>query len=227
LKGGVPSAFRRRAALLAAVPLLAAACAGPGRWSRAHLDGAVLTPSIPKPDFTLTDTRGRPWDFRAATRGRIALLYFGYTHCPDECPLQMANVAAALRRLEPALARQVAVVFVTTDSARDSLPRLRSWLDGFDSSFVGVTGSLARVDTIEARMRILVVSRPEPDSAGGYAMTHSALVLAFTRDDSAHVAFPPGVTPDGWVATLRRLVEVGPPPPGLAPGPLPARPATN
>jgi len=216
------------AALLAAAGLLtAAACARAPRWARATLDGAIVTPAVPKPDFTLTDTRGEPYEFARATRGRIALLYFGYTHCTDECPMQLSNIAMALRRLGPAVARQVAVVFVTTDSAHDPPARIRRWLDGFDTSFVGLTGSLDRVNAVQTGTRLLPPAAPEPDGHGGYEMGHSALVLAFTRDDSVHVAFPPDVTVDGWVANLRRLVALGPPPPALSPGVLPPRPATE
>ena len=205
--------------LASSLALLApVACSRAGHWRARDLGGAVVTPSIPKPDFVLTDTHGRPYDFRARTAGKVALLYFGYTHCPDVCPLQMAHVAAALHRLGPTIARAVAVVFVTVDSARDSLPRLRAWLDGFDSSFVGLTGGLERVNAIQTGTHILAASRPEPDGHGGYEMGHSAVVLAFTRDDSAHVAFPSDVTPDGWTADLERLVVVGPPPASMRPG---------
>ncbi len=218
---------RLRAATLLGAALLAAACSRPGPWNRDDLNGAVVTPPIPKPDFTLADTRGRRYDFRRATRGKVALLYFGYTRCADVCPLQMANVAAALRRLGPRVAKQVTVVFVTTDSVRDQPRQLRRWLDRFDPAFVGLTGSLARVNAIQTGTRILAASLPEPDGHGGYAMGHSALMLAFTRDDTAHLAFPPDVTVDGWVADLRRLVAAGPPPARLAPGSLPPRPATD
>jgi protein SCO1/2 len=202
----------------AVVALLAvAACSRSGGWDPQHLGGAVLTPAIPKPDFVLTDTRGQPFDFRARTQGTVALLYFGYTHCPDVCPLQMAHIAAALHRLDPLVRRQVRVVFVTVDSARDTPQRLRQWLDQFDSGFVGLTGGLERVNAIQTRTHILAASRPEPDGHGGYTMGHSAAVLAFTRDDTAHVAFPSGVTQDGWIADVRRLVEAGPPPPSMRP----------
>jgi protein SCO1/2 len=204
------------------LPLLAllalGACSGANRWTRSDLGGAVITPAIPKPDFVLTDTHGQPFDFRARTRGRVALLYFGYTHCPDVCPLQMSHIAAALHELGPEIAHEVAVVFVTVDSTRDSLPLLRRWLDAFDSSFVGLTGSLARVNAIQTGTHILAASAPEPDGHGGYTMGHSAAVLAFTRDDSAHVAFPSDVTQEGWTADIERLVEVGPPPAAMRPG---------
>jgi protein SCO1/2 len=208
---------RAGSAAAAAALLAAAACSRSGGWDPRDLGGAVVTPSIPKPDFVLTDTRGQPYDFRARTRGAVALLYFGYTHCPDVCPLQMAHVAAALHRLGPDIAGRVRVVFVTVDSVRDTPPRLRQWLDQFDSGFVGLTGGLERVNAIQTGTRILAASRPEPDGHGGYTMGHSAPVLAFTPDDTAHVAFPSHVTEDGWIAALRRLVEVGPPPASLRP----------
>jgi len=213
-----PHPIRTTVRLAPALALLAlAACSPGGRWNPHDLGGAVVTPSIHKPAFVLTDTRGEPYDFRARTAGKVALLYFGYTHCPDVCPLQMAHVAAALHRLGPEIAHEVAVVFVTVDSVRDTPQRLRAWLDGFDSSFVGLTGSLERVNAIQTGTHILAASRPEPDGHGGYAMGHSAAVLAFTRDDSAHVAFPSDVTQDGWTADLERLVAVGPPPASMRP----------
>jgi len=219
-----PRAHPREAAGLAGrgLPLLAllalGACSGAGGWTPHDLGGAVITPSIPKPDFTLTDTQGRPFDFRARTHGKVALLYFGYTHCPDVCPLQMSHIAAALHRLGSEIADEVVVVFVTVDSVRDTPARLREWLDAFDSSFVGLTGGLARVNAIQTGTHILAASRAEPDGHGGYTMGHSAIVLAFTRDDSAHVAFPSQVTPDGWTTDIERLVAVGPPPASMRPG---------
>jgi protein SCO1/2 len=197
--------------LLVVTAVLVTACSRSGRWSAADLGGAVMTPPIPKPDFVLTDTRGRPFDFRRETAGSVTLLYFGYTHCPDVCPLQMAHIATALHDLGPAVASRVRVVFVTTDSVRDTPARMREWLDRFDSSFVGLTGSLDRVNAIQRGTHILAAARREPDGAGGYLMGHAAAVLAFTRDDTAHVAFPGAVPDSSWAADLARLVEFGPP----------------
>ena len=58
--------------------------------------GVLLAEPQPRPDFTLTDTSGQPFDFRAETQGKLTLLFFGYTHCPDVCPIHMANLSAAL-----------------------------------------------------------------------------------------------------------------------------------
>ena len=99
------------------------------------------TPLPSLPHFTLTDTAGHPFSFAARARGKLTYLYFGYTHCPDVCPLTMANLAAALRHVTPAVRRKVLVVFVTVDPHRDTPSVLRAWLNNYNPSFIGLTGS--------------------------------------------------------------------------------------
>src|SRR5215467_3592343 len=103
--------------------------------------GGLVTPPLPKPAFVLTDTSGAPFDFRQKTDGYVTLLFFGYTYCPDQCPMHMANLGAALKKLPPAIAGQVKLVFVTTDPERDFPAVLRRWLDLFDPHFIGLTGT--------------------------------------------------------------------------------------
>jgi protein SCO1/2 len=73
-----------------------------------------------KPDFTLNDTASEPFDFRTETEGFVTLLFFGYTYCPDVCPIHMANIGAVLATLPPGIANQVKVVMVSTDPNRDT-----------------------------------------------------------------------------------------------------------
>ena len=121
--------------------------------------GELVTPPLPKPKFTLTDTSGAPFDFWSRTQSYITLLFFGYTHCPDECPLHMANIASSLQQLSPEVREQVKVVFVTTDPDRDSAPVLRAWLDNFDISFVGLTGSEAAIAAAQRSAHIPPASK--------------------------------------------------------------------
>src|SRR6185369_9103221 len=100
--------------------------------SEATYRGGLVTPPLTKPQFTLTNTSGASFDFRAETQGYVTLLFFGYTHCPDECPLHMAAIATSLKQLAPEVRGQVKVVFVTADPARDTPSVLRAWLDRFD-----------------------------------------------------------------------------------------------
>ena len=111
--------------------------------------GGLVTPPLPKPRFILTDTSGRPFDFTAATKGYVTLLFFGYTYCPDQCPMHMANLSAALKKLPAGTADHVKLVFVTTDPARDTPPVLRRWLDAFDRRFVGLTGTEQNIAAVQ------------------------------------------------------------------------------
>ena len=80
----------------------------------------VLDQPFAKPDLVLTDTHGKTFDLRKQTKGRPTLVYFGYTHCPDVCPLTMSNIAVAKQQLPKAEQDKLRVVFVTTDPERDT-----------------------------------------------------------------------------------------------------------
>ncbi len=164
----------------------------------------------PKPEFVLTDTDGRPFRFRAGTEGSLTLLFFGYTHCPDVCPVHMANIAAALKKVPDAVTRQVKVVFVTTDPERDTPARIRAWLDQFDPDFIGLTGTQAEVDSAQVAMRIPPAYRePGPDGTvpdSNYFVGHAGHVIVFTRDGYARYAFPFGTRQSEWAQELPRLV---------------------
>jgi len=168
--------------------------------------GGLVTPPLPKPRFTLTDTSGAPFDFRLKTQGYVTLLFFGYTHCPVECPLHMANIAMSLKKMPTGFAEQVKVVFVTTDPARDSPKVLRSWLDRFDERIIGLTGSEA---AIEAAQRAAGVppARKAVLANGDYEVGHASFVLAYTKDNVAHLIYPGGVTQKDWVHDLPLLVK--------------------
>lgn len=174
-----------------------------------QLHGTVLQPPWPKPDFTLTDTEGRAFDFRSGTDGFLTLLFFGYTNCPDVCPIHMANIAAVLEDLDYADRTRIRVVFVTTDPERDTPEVLRAWLDRFDSTFVGLRGSESEVNAIQAELRLPAAirqpSQPGP-LPGAYAVGHAAQVLAFTADGPARVVYPFGTRQSDWAHDLPRLL---------------------
>ncbi|MGY1823945.1 SCO family protein [Geodermatophilus sp. SYSU D00079] len=152
--------------------------------------GVDLPDPYQRPSFTLTDTTGAAYDFAAATAGTPTLLFFGYTNCPDICPTTMADVAVALRNVDPALAGQVQVVFVTTDPAFDSPEVLAEYLGRFDADlpnrFIGLTGDQAAIDQAQ-----LAAGVPLAEDSG---RLHSSLLLLYGADDLAHVAFNGGNT---------------------------------
>jgi len=172
----------------------------------ALIRGATINPAVPRPDLTMTGTDGSPYDFAQRTKGRVTFLTFGYTHCPDVCPVHMANLAGALKKLTPEQRAGVTVVFVTTDPARDSLPQLRQWLDSFDSSFVGLRGTDEQLTAMERAFHIPPAAR-EDLPGGSYTVNHSAQVFAFTPDDSAHVIYLPGATSADYAHDIPRLLR--------------------
>jgi protein SCO1 len=168
--------------------------------------GGLLTPPLPKPHFVLTDTSGARFDFWNRTRGSITLLFFGYTYCPDECPMHMANLGAALKRLPLGIASQVKLVFVTTDPARDTRLDLRRWLDHFDKRFVGLTGTADALDAAQKAAGVPLAQKTDPRS-GNYSVTHANFVVAYTKDNFGHVIYPGGVSEADWVHDLPLLAN--------------------
>lgn len=192
-----------------------AGCSPADATARPHnLYGTVLPEPIAKADFTLLDTEGEEFDFRARTDGQLTLLFFGYTYCPDVCPVHLANIASALQKLTFEERARVSVVFVSTDPERDTPERIRAWLDSFDRSFVGLRGPLDDVNAIQAQMKLGASAPMEgtegmlPDSAG-YLVAHAAQVLAFSpSDDLAHVAYPFGARQTDWVHDIPILLDL-------------------
>lgn len=161
--------------------------------------GGLVTPPLPKPTFTLIDTSGMPFDFRAGTEGYVTLLFFGYTHCTSVCPMQMAYLADALRKVPKDVAERFKVVFVTTDPTHDNPRLLHTWLSHFDKNFIGLTGS-------EAAVRAAQVAAKVPPAVGK-AAEHAAFVLAYTKDNLGHVIYPDGITQADWLHDLPQLAK--------------------
>jgi protein SCO1/2 len=168
--------------------------------------GGLVTPPLAKPRFVLTDTSGTPFDFWQKTQGSITLLFFGYTSCPDQCPMHMANLGMALKKLPSGVADQVKLVFVTTDPARDTGPVLRRWLDYFDKRFIGLTGTEAVLQAVQRAAGVPPAEKQDVGN-GDYAVAHANFVLAYTKDDLAHVIYPGGVTKDDWAHDLPLLIK--------------------
>jgi protein SCO1/2 len=201
---------------LAFLMTLALACSESRTRALEKLHGVKLAPARAKPDFTLHDTEGRPFSFAAATPNSVTLLYFGYTNCPDVCPQHLVNIAGALKRMSPKDQGRVRVVFVTTDPARDTPARLRAWLDNFDRRFIGLSGSIDTVNTIQASLGLPPSSMETMTAADmpagprplSYGVGHPAQVLAFTPDDSLRAEYPSGFTLDDWANDLPLLLKI-------------------
>src|SRR5690606_21651528 len=155
--------------------------------------------------FTLTDTEGRPYDFVAETEGKITLLYFGYTHCPDICPVHLAQIAEAFDQL-PRVAAESEVVFVTVDPERDTPEVLRRFLDRFDRRFVGLTGT---PDELKAAQEAVGVTPAFKDGGGeDYTVQHAGQVFAWGPDGLLYAQYPFGTRQQTWVNDLQLLAKI-------------------
>jgi len=168
--------------------------------------GGVVTPPLPKPAFTLTDTSGAPFDFRQKTEGYVTLLFFGYTFCPDQCPMHMGTLGAALKKLPAGTADQIKLIFVTTDPTRDSPAVLRRWLDLFDRRFIGLTGTERAIEAVERAAGVPLASKTGLPG-GSYAVSHANFVIAYSRDNLAHLIYPGGVSKEDWLHDLPLLTR--------------------
>ncbi len=171
--------------------------------SKAWGGAQVNASDYPRPQFTLTDTTGQPYDFAAQTQGKLTLLFFGYTHCPDVCPGQMTTLTAALKT---AGMPKPTVVFVTTDPARDTPERLRNWLDAYDASYVGLTGTIDQIQQAELAAKV-PPSTVLDGASGDYEVGHAAQVTAYTPDDYAHLVYPFGIRRQDWLSDLPRMMD--------------------
>ena len=177
--------------------------------ARLGLAATALPAPLARPEFSLTDTNGRSYDFRAATAGRLTLLFFGYTSCPDICPAQLGSLAAGLRQLPASVRDEIVVVFVGVDSARDQPERVREWLDHFDPRFVGLTGSDEQLATAQRAALVPTAFVDERRADGGYTVAHASWVLVYTPDDQAHLRYGIGTTPAQWAHDLGVLAAKG------------------
>lgn len=195
----------RRALLAGGGALLAlAACKADAPWHSVEVKGTL-------PDLAFAMTRAE--DGRTVTqqdyRGKVVMLFFGYTHCPDVCPLTMANVADVLKRLGPK-ADAVQVLFVTVDPNRDTLPVLTAYAASFDPHIAGLRGTDNQLAVLARRYRV-TYSVLLPQGSRPYTVVHGPSIYVFDRTGAARIMVPkfydatadlPGVTAD-----MARLVD--------------------
>lgn len=159
---------------------------------------------MPPLDFTLTEANDGATVHGKNFRGKVVLLYFGYTHCPDVCPTTLSLLSRAVAALGTS-AQQVRILFVSVDPARDTLARLKTYAAAFGPEVVGLRGSEAGLKPLTKRYRVSY-GYGKPDSSGAYEVSHSSAVYVFDR--SGEIRLLAGPTDSAPVITgdLRRLL---------------------
>jgi protein SCO1/2 len=197
-------ARRLLAGLLVPVALLLAACGGGA--SGESLTGAVLDQPYVVPTTPLTDTEGASYSLADSTDKRLTLVFFGYTNCPDICTVVMSTLASAMTRLDDADRKNVDVVFVTTDPARDTGTVIRRYLDHIDPSFIGLTGPLKTIVGIGKALAI-GISHGQKLPSGGYDVTHNTAVLGIDHSDTVPILWNQETSATQYASDIHQLLE--------------------
>ncbi|HEV7606058.1 MAG TPA: SCO family protein [Steroidobacteraceae bacterium] len=197
--------MRARARAVGALLFAAAATVTPANTPAGSeaLKAGVLSPVMAAPDLKLQATDGQALTL-ARFRGKVVLLAFGFSSCGEVCPITLATLAGARKKLGDA-ATNVQVVYVTVDPERDDAPRMKKFLASFDPSFVGGVGSRAEIDVAQKSYGISSTKNVYPD--GNYTIGHSSSIYMIDRAGGLRAVMPYGHTADDFVHDLKILLR--------------------
>lgn len=184
------------------------------RWRRAGAAAVLLATMAagscapPAPtiggDFTLTDHTGASFELQSQ-RGKLLLVFFGYTMCPDVCPTTLSKLSAVMRRLGDANG-EVRTLYVSVDPERDTPEVLKADLALFQLDAVGLTGTRAEVDEVVKLFGASYEIVPTPESAGRYSVSHSTTLYLLDREGRVRQTFPYEATVDEIAAGIESLL---------------------
>jgi len=176
--------------------LLAALAAILSFTAKPSLRGSIITPPWTAPQIKLTDHNGQAFSL-SNQRGKVVLLYFGYVNCPDECPLTMAHLKLARESLGDR-AKDVQVIMVSTDPARDTPQALKDFMGHFDPSFLGLTGTQAELQKTWMDYGVTVENGGE---------THSTFLYVIDPAGNVRETFLPDAEPNDIARDISLLLK--------------------
>ncbi len=191
--------FARFTTVLALAAIVLAACGGEDY----EFQGGNLQPVTTTPDFQLTDQYGESWTMSDQT-GKVVLLYFGYTTCPDACPTTLSDWIE-VKRLLGDQADNVEFVMVTVDPERDTVEKLNQYMAFFDPEFLGLTGDQETITSIEMDYGIMAVREEHPESATGYLMNHTTSFWVVDTENQLRLTFAHGTDPEIVAEDIKHL----------------------
>jgi protein SCO1/2 len=183
-------------------PVLLALLAGPAPAAdEGALRAGVFDPPRAAPDFRLRGSDGTELTL-SRYRGKVVIVGFGFSTCPDVCPTTLSTLAQARRRLG-ADAEHLQIVYITVDPERDDAERLRKYLAAFDPTFVGGTGS---AEALAAVRREYGIAATRQEVGADYGIRHSSFTYLIDRDGNLRALMPYGQPPDDYVHDVRILL---------------------
>lgn len=205
---------RNQSIALAIVVAIVAVTSGllSARWLLQHQTGAapavatatLLAPPRPVPPLALVDQDNQPFGAQRL-RGAWSFVFFGFTSCPDVCPVTMSALAQTRKLLADLPERsRPQVVMISVDPERDTPERLAAYVRSFDPAFIGATGTKPAIDELAQRMGVLAATRPLED--GNYTVDHSTSVFLVDPDGALRALFSAPHTPKLIADDYRRIV---------------------
>ena len=167
--------------------------------------GTELPNTLPVIDFTLTDQHGQPFTM-SRQKGNIVLLFFGYTYCPDVCPMTLSN----WKRVHDALGAdttKVKFVYITVDPERDTQKKLAEHLRIFSRDFIGLTGTSDELNPVYDDYHIFHEKEKISGSATGYLVNHSARINLFDRSGHWRLSYQYNTPAEDIVHDIKRLLK--------------------
>lgn len=166
--------------------------------------GSLIEPPIKAPEIELIDQDGQP--FRLSDHhGKVVLVFFGYTNCPDVCPLTLSDFKLIKADLDEQT-DQVSFVFVTVDPERDTQERLKAYLANFDPAFVGLTGSLSELESVWKAYGVYQ-AKQDTGSAAGYLVDHTARTYAIDKNGDLRLTYPFEMERQALLEDVRHLIQ--------------------
>ncbi|MEZ4767426.1 MAG: SCO family protein [Caldilineales bacterium] len=187
------------AASMLAVALLAG-CGQPYTFQ-----GTAYPEPLARPAVQLTSETGQPFDLSDQS-GKVSLLFFGYTTCPDVCPTTLAEARTILNDLGDD-AQDVEFLFVTVDPERDTPEKLSAYTDAFHPGIVGLTGTPEQLAAVYDEFGVRAERVDAPDSALGYLMNHTSRMYLVDRDGNLRLSYGYGTPLENIVDDVRHLVK--------------------
>jgi len=200
----VSSTARLAAALLAAA-LALAGCDRLFGPAKSPFQGIDVTGGEMGGELRLTGHDGKPRSL-ADFRGKVVVVSFGFTHCPDVCPTTLADLASAVKQLG-ADASRVQVLFVTVDPKRDTPELLRQYVPAFHPDFIGLYGDEAALERAKKEFHVYAQARPPKTGEEAYTVDHSAHMYVVDQQGKLRLLLPPGTQPAAIASDLRVLLN--------------------
>jgi len=166
--------------------------------------GSLIDPPVPATDFELIDQNGA--DFRLSDQvGKVVLIFFGYTNCPDLCPITLTD----FKRIKAELgdqAEDIRFIFITVDPERDTLERLQNYLPSYDPAFIGLTGERSKLEATWKSFGVYQ-ARQEVGSAAGYLVDHTSRIYVIDKQGNWRLTYPFEMNRKAIIDDLRHLLK--------------------